>query len=121
MTGIDALLTVCCALLIVRATDLKREKRRCAWEKEWLKRRRTIRVYHSLKREMRTSDHQIFLNFLRVDEESFDLICSLATPFIIRVDTNMRQSISVRERVALTLRFLATCNVLYNVLLSCQA
>ena len=53
MTGIDALLTVCSALLIVRAIDLKR-KRRCAWEKEWLKRRRTIGVYHSLIREIRT-------------------------------------------------------------------
>ena len=121
MAGIDGLLTVCSALLIVRAIDLKKKKRRSAWEKEWLKKRRTSGVYHTLIREMRTSDHQIFLNFLRVDEESFDLICSLVTPFIIREDTNMRQSISVKERVALTLRFLATGNVLYNVLLNCQA
>ena len=42
------------------------------------------------------------------DPESFGLLESFVAPFISRKDTNMRRCISAGERLAVTLRFLAT-------------
>ncbi|XP_046863316.1 uncharacterized protein LOC124457069 [Xenia sp. Carnegie-2017] len=43
-----------------------------------------------------------------MDPESFGVLESLITPLITKKDTNMRRSIPAGERLAVTLRFLAT-------------
>lgn len=50
----------------------------------------------------------MFKHFLRVDLGTFNHLLELVTPLIQKIDTNMRQSISASERLAVTLRFLAT-------------
>lgn len=49
-----------------------------------------------------------FWNFSRVFPEQFDALVELVAPFISRKNTNYRQSISVEERLMVTLRFLVT-------------
>ena len=51
-----------------------------------------------------------FYNYFRVDEQLFDLLLSKVTPHIQRRDTQFRQAIPPRSRLAVTLRFLATGN-----------
>lgn len=58
--------------------------------------------------ELRVSDTASYKNFLRMDVASFETILQLVSPVISRQDTLMRESISAGERLALTLRFLAT-------------
>ncbi|CAL1278735.1 unnamed protein product, partial [Larinioides sclopetarius] len=43
-----------------------------------------------------------------MDVESFEYLLAKIEPLIKRMDTNMRQCISAGERLALTLRYLAT-------------
>lgn len=54
------------------------------------------------------SDKAAYRNFLRMDSESFMLLLDKVTPMILRQDTHLRDSITPAERLAATLRFLAT-------------
>jgi hypothetical protein len=43
-----------------------------------------------------------------MNEEKFKLLLSMVDPHLVKQSTNMRACITVEERLALTLRFLAT-------------
>ncbi|KAI0242651.1 hypothetical protein LSAT2_012155, partial [Lamellibrachia satsuma] len=47
-------------------------------------------------------------NFLRMQQPQFDELLAKVTPIIEKRDTRMRESISPAERLAITLRFLAS-------------
>lgn len=49
-----------------------------------------------------------FENFCRMSATDFEYLLSRIGPFIARRDTNMRKSIPIQERLAVTLRFFAT-------------
>lgn len=49
-----------------------------------------------------------FHNFCRMSSEDFEYILNRISPFITKKNTKWRQSIPVKERLAVTLRFLAT-------------
>lgn len=57
-----------------------------------------------LRGEMRSS----FQNFLRMSSENFEDLIQVVGPAIYKRNTNYRNAISVEERLAITLRFLAT-------------
>jgi hypothetical protein len=54
-------------------------------------------------------------NFLRMDMASFNELLELVTPLIKRRDTLIRNSISPAERLALTLSFLATGELIISL------
>lgn len=49
-----------------------------------------------------------FENFCRMSAEDFEYLLSNIAPKIAKQDTNMRQAIAANDRLAVTLRFLAT-------------
>lgn len=49
-----------------------------------------------------------FKNFCRMSSEDFQILIELIGPKIQKRDTNFRDCIPVKERLAITLRFLAT-------------
>lgn len=49
-----------------------------------------------------------FENFCRMSSEDFEILLNLIEPVIRKRDTNYRDAISPKERLAVTLRFLAT-------------
>ncbi|KAF9411110.1 hypothetical protein HW555_009972 [Spodoptera exigua] len=51
-----------------------------------------------------------FRNYLRMDSRSFDILLNLVTPYIQKQNTVLRDSISAKQRLVVTLRFLATGN-----------
>ena len=59
-------------------------------------------------RELRETDSFSFKNFVRMDGESFSALLEQVSPLLEKQDTNMRKAIPPGERLALTLRFLAT-------------
>ena len=70
-------------------------------------------AYHSLVQELRQMDTPGYRNFLRMNSVSFDLLLQKVAPLITRQDTRLRRSIPAEERLAVTLRWLATG--LYNL------
>lgn len=59
-------------------------------------------------RELAAEDPPSYKNWLRIDEDSFNFLVTLLTPSLQRQDTVMRKAIPVGERLAITLRYLAT-------------
>jgi len=67
-----------------------------------------MRAFHWKVRELATEDPSSFMEYLRMDEDHFNHLVSLVSPLIKKEDKCLREAISPAERVALTLRFLAT-------------
>ena len=59
-------------------------------------------------RELRAIDVSSYQNFVRMNAATFETLLNMVAPLIFRKDTNMREAIPPGERLALTLRFLAT-------------
>ena len=57
---------------------------------------------------------QYIANFARFAPQAFEELLTMVTPLIARKNTNFRDSISPGERLMVTLRFLATGEVLQS-------
>ena len=87
-----------------------RRRRRKTWAAPWLLRRPQYGAYETLLTELAENNDngRSVHNFLRMEMGQFETLCAKIGPSIARVNTNMRQCISARERMAITLRFLAS-------------
>lgn len=92
---------------IIMAIGSIRRVRRNRWMKEWLKKREEY-SHMRLLREIRLTDTEDFHNYFRMKERTFIKLLQMVEPLLRRQNTNMRECISVQERLALTLRYLAT-------------
>ncbi|XP_049442087.1 uncharacterized protein LOC125894606 isoform X3 [Epinephelus fuscoguttatus] len=61
-----------------------------------------------LQRELELEDRSGFREMLRMISDEFDVLLEMVGPLITRQGTKMRMTITARERLSLTLRFLAT-------------
>ena len=94
----------------------RRERRREAdesrvgrpWVMPWFERRCDEYAMSTVAGELWLEDPGGFRNYLGMPTDVFEQLCGLVSPSVKRQDTNMRLSISVAQRVALTLHFLAT-------------
>ena len=100
------LIPVC--IIIMTIILRRRSSNRSIWVRKWIEKRQQNGVYHQLLKELCEEDHRSYRNFLRMDRESFEQLVVRIRPFIERKLTNFRAPISVEERLAITLRFLAT-------------
>ena len=100
---------VCAAVIAIRLKNRRRKRReRSMWVKKWLLNRGAHGAYEHLLQELKVLDVSSYRNFVRMDAATFEELLGMVAPLIIRKDTKMRQSIRPGERLALTLRFLAT-------------
>lgn len=77
-------------------------------DRTWIKERKTKGAFNNIFHDLSLNDHDGFRRFMRMNYEQFIELCEYVTPIIQKNDTNMRKAICPKERVALTLRFLAT-------------
>ena len=63
---------------------------------------------------MQETDRKGFREFLRMSVEDFQLLLGKVEPLIRKTDTKMRRAISARQRLSVTLRFLATGRPKWN-------
>jgi len=78
------------------------------WVRPWIARRQQLGAFNGLVRELEMEDPRAFTNFVRMDIQQFHHLVDLVTPYITHKDTAMRDAIPPAERLAVTLRFLAT-------------
>lgn len=75
------------------------------WESDFYKKRRSNSLVLQL-RSQELSGH--YKNFLRMSSSNFEYLYNLVLPAIQKKDTTFRKAISAQDKLALTLRFLAT-------------
>jgi hypothetical protein len=93
---------------VIKLNQEKKKPNRTVWVSPWLEKRLEQGAYANLMAELRLSDANAYRNFIRMDTGSFETLLQLVTPIIRKEDTKFRQSIEPAERLAITLRFLAT-------------
>ena len=77
------------------------------WARSWILQKEKGH-YDQLLPELRADDPKSYKNFLRMDHTLFSEIMERITPRIEKKDTTMRHAISSGQRLAITLRYLAT-------------
>ncbi|XP_073765400.1 uncharacterized protein [Danio rerio] len=85
----------------------RRKKKQRKWVKQWIG-QRGQQGLSVLQRELELNDRTGFRELLRMTAEEFDLLLGKVEHLITKKDTKMRLAIPPRERLSLTLRFLAT-------------
>jgi len=71
-------------------------------------------AHKSLVPDLLTTDRSSYRNFLRMDDESFRILISTVSAKLTKSCTIMRDSISANERLSVTLRYLATGEILLH-------
>ena len=67
---------------------------------------------------MRLRDHESYFKYFRMTPSRFDHLLSLVGPAIIRQETNFRKPVSPGERLAVTIRYLATGDSMQTIAFS---
>ena len=83
-------------------------RRHNMWVRPWLLQREERGAYHNIMAELYATDIPGFTNFMRMTPEFFEMIKTRLEPCLARQSTNYRAPISVGEKLALTIRYLAT-------------
>ncbi|KAK5648293.1 hypothetical protein RI129_003185 [Pyrocoelia pectoralis] len=91
------------------APKKRKRVKKTMWCRKWLQRRAEGQgVLTMLNDELLNEDPASYRNFLRLTSEQFDILLVKIGSHITKQDTVKRESISVRSRLEVTLRFLAT-------------
>jgi len=97
----------CIAIILAFSIPSKRITNRKRWVKEWISKRNKY-CHLNLLKEIQLSDPKDYQNYFRMNIDIYNKLLSMVEPLIIKKDTNMRESIPPNQRLALTLRYLAT-------------
>ena len=97
---------------------IQRPRRHNMWVRPWLLQREERGAYHNIMTGLYATDIPGFTNFMRMTPEFFEMIKTRLEPCLARQATNYRAPISVGEKLALTIRYLATGETYTS--LSCQ-
>lgn len=104
----------------VKRRRVKRKPRRKIWVREWIAKRNEQGAYNQLMLELRKGDPEYYKNFLRMSAADFEYLLELISPRIKKQDTRMRKAITPGERLAVTLRYLATGKLIYVIITPSQ-
>ena len=88
------------------------------WVRPWLLQREERGAYHNIMADLYATDIPGFTNYMRMTPEFFEMIKTRLEPHLARQATNYTAPISVGEKLALTIRYLATGESYTS--LSCQ-
>ena len=78
------------------------------WARKWLLRREQKGAFYTLFQELAVEDTAAFSDYMRMPYPKFAALVELIGPCIKKEDTMKRMFIPPSERLALTIRFLAT-------------
>lgn len=105
MDSDDSDVAIASAIYILISSEKKKKRRKRRW---W-----TISLFNRHNGNKRLNDLSIensgkFQNFCRMSAEDFEFLLNLIGPHITKQTTHLRRPVSAKERLAVTLRFLAS-------------
>lgn len=89
-------------------TITRKQKKRRFWVREWIQRRNMLGASNLVSMELKSNFSEDFRNLLRMTEFQFEYLLLRVTNKISKSNTNMRQAISAKTKLEVTLRYLAT-------------
>jgi len=92
------------AIIIALSVTKKKQIKRKRWIKEWIAKRKEY-THLNILNEIKLSDPKDYQNYFRMSDVIYNQLLNMLRPFITKMDTNMRDSISANERLAVTLRY----------------
>lgn len=93
----------------------KRKPKRKIWVRDWIAKRNEQGAYNQLMTDLRIGDPDFYKKFLRMAAADFEYLLQLISVKIKKQDTRMRKAITPGERLAVTLRYLATGKLTYLI------
>ena len=110
MSDFECLFALGISYIGYKKMQKKKEKRRkkVVWVKPWLANREFKSAYCNTLAELRLHDEEEFRRYLRINTEAYTELIEKVRPVITDKTTFMRKPISAEEKLAVTLRFLAT-------------
>ena len=109
MLSKDEVIIICVALAVKKKKNRKGSKKGRIWAKEWFLNKEKY-THERLLNDLRVIGVKDFRNFVRMNTNLFDILLGLVAPEIQKKDTIMREAIPATQRLAITLRYLATGN-----------
>nr|XP_018906464.1 PREDICTED: uncharacterized protein LOC109036594 isoform X2 [Bemisia tabaci] len=85
----------------------KKHRNRKVWSKNWLLKKNTSLLQY-VNTDILEEDPLTYTNFLRMNDATFNKLLRMIEHRITKQNTNMRESISARKRLQITLRYLAS-------------
>lgn len=109
MSDCDSDIVISSAAFIVLTQLMKKKRRkRRWWVTNLIQRRRLDNLGDTMADMQQQEESGQYKNFCRMSSEDFDHLLSLISDKICKSNTNYRDSISAHDRLAVTLRFLAS-------------
>ncbi|XP_072142202.1 uncharacterized protein [Dermacentor andersoni] len=99
---------MCSAVVSLLPARKPPKKKRRWWVRPCLRSREVAGHASRLLPELRAHDEEYYRDFLRMPPSTFDTLLELLRPSITKEDTNYRPAVSAHDRLAMTVRFLAT-------------
>ncbi|CAH1993163.1 unnamed protein product [Acanthoscelides obtectus] len=100
---------VCTVIALYYFYKKRQRRRRRYWVQPFLQDRFKFGTFNTLLEKLR-EDEEKFSNFFRMSRESFDKLLRILRNHLTHEDTNMKNCISPAERLAVTVRYLASGN-----------
>ena len=94
-------------LLLLRKRQRRNKYRKSTWVKPIFRQREVYGEFHTLFQEL-VKDKELFFRYHRMTPARFEHLLSLIKHRITKKRTHLRKPISARQRLSLTLRFLAS-------------
>lgn len=104
----DDLLLACACAITTKLLAKKKQRKKRRWWMRSLYRNRELYSGSMLLNDLKNEDGDHFKNCCRMTPETFNNLLNLIETKIRKEDTQFRLSIPANERLALTLRYLAT-------------
>lgn len=95
-------------MMIIDENECDNNYNRRCWTRPWLLKRKERGAFHTIFKELSIQDSVGFSEFMRMPYSKFLALAAVIGPLTEKKDTQMREAISSQERLALTLRYLAT-------------
>lgn len=108
--GAMAVALAAATILLEQKEPIRKRRRRdrSVLVSEWVRKRETDGFCVTLLPELCSESPKLYKNFVGKSAADFDHLLALVTPLIMKQNTKMRKVIPPAERLALTLRYLAT-------------
>lgn len=98
----------CFAIILASVLKANKKNKKRRWVKYWMTKKSQYSHLNLTQDMVLGNDLDDYENYFRMNEDLFEELLSLVSPYISKQDTHLRQAITPREKVAITLRFLAT-------------